>query len=234
MRWILTESGPFPRRLHFDNMNELDVECERLVKLVYYEKFEKDFVPPLDDDALQVLIEQHADIDLYAELPEAVHGQTEFQPGKRPLIRVNSSVSDNEQRRNRLRTTLAHEWFHAVHHRAAWEIRWAHAHARGESDVVVQQTQLPLFACSQETIIEAPENEWAEFQAGYASCAILMPVTSVRTEMARLTSAIFPREQAAVEHIAHTFQVSTQAARWRLAHLRSLTELREHRQLKLW
>jgi hypothetical protein len=57
MRWGTSKSGDFPRRLYFDDMAELDVECERLVKLVFYKRFGTDFEPPLDDDTLQVLIE---------------------------------------------------------------------------------------------------------------------------------------------------------------------------------
>jgi Zn-dependent peptidase ImmA (M78 family) len=215
-------------------MNELDVECERLVKLVYYEKFGNDFEPPLSDDTLQVLVEQHADVDLYAELPESVHGQTEFQRDKRPLIRINASLSLDERRKNRLRTTLAHEWFHAVYHRSAWEIRWAHARVQTEQEVTAAPPQFPLFACSHATILEAPEDEWVEFQAGYASCAILMPATTIRAEMARMTSGELPQQQVAVERIASIFQVSTEAARWRLAHLGVLAELKGRRQLKWW
>lgn len=211
MKWIPDRSGAFPRRLYFETLLELDTECERLLSLVHYDRLDSAFQPPLSDDALQVLIEHHADLDLYADLPEGVEGVTEFRRRARPLIRMNAVLANDPSRRNRLRTGLAHEWFHAVFHRSAWEMRWARAQAKGSAEVI-------RASCHRDTVVGASEREWMEFQAGYASCALLMPRRFART-IADAMRSEGADELAIVERLATTFEVSTQAARWRLSHL---------------
>ncbi|MDC0750007.1 ImmA/IrrE family metallo-endopeptidase [Polyangium mundeleinium] len=227
MRWISCHTGAFPKRLYFENLSELDRECERLLADVYYRKFGKEFTPPLDDDSLQVLVEEYADVDLYATLPRSVEGETEFRPGQRPLVKISESLSSNEQRRNRMRTTIAHEWFHAVYHRYAWELRWARARVRtGQEE--------SGGSCHEDTIIGAPEDNWTEFQAGYASCSILMPRSYVLIEAQRASGDNVPEISSVIAHVAQFFNVSTEAARWRLSHLGILGDLKAKRQLTLW
>jgi hypothetical protein len=178
MRWIETRSGAFPKRLHFDSLGELDDECERLVTYAHYKKFGSDFVSPLSDDALEVLVGDAAEIDLFAELGSREDGVTSFRPGERPNIKISSVLMLDPSRRKRARTTIAHEWFHAIYHRDAWEIRWAQERA-------LERPLSTAGACLQATILEAAEDDWMEFQAGYASCAILMPKSLVQKESER-------------------------------------------------
>jgi len=169
MRWINDRSGRFPKRLYFETLAELDDECERLVDFVHFRRRGTKFGVPLDDDTLQVLVEEYADLDLFANLEPGVEGETEFRPNERPLIRMSAEIANDPRRRNRLRTGLAHEWFHAAFHRTAWEILWARNRRAGDS------IGAPVGKCNRETMIGAADRDWTEFQAGYASCAILMP-----------------------------------------------------------
>jgi hypothetical protein len=219
VKWIPDRTGTFPKRLYFESMAELDAECERLVKYVHYRKYEQRFEPPLSDDALQVLIETNADVDLYAALPDGVEGVTEFRSVGRPLIKMNESLTADPRRQNRTRTGLAHEWFHAVYHRTAWEMRWARERVTG-------QRSGPA-VCHRDTIVGADDRDWMEFQAGYASCALLMPATYLKSEVDALLEMGVSDQDTLVTRVAHAFLVSEDAARWRLGLLGVLQQLRD-------
>jgi len=210
VKWLPDRTGAFPRRLYFDSLSELDDECERLVEFTHYKSFNKKPDLPIADDVLTVLVEQHADLDLYAALPGHLHGVTEFRHGGRPLVQINADVSNTPSRRNRMRTTIAHEWFHAAHHRRLWELRWARDRHQGKD-----QTQRA--ECHGDTIVGAHDRNWIEFQAGYASCAILMPRTSlIRLHRELAVGGDRRREADLVARVASDFEVSDDAARWRL------------------
>lgn len=220
MRWIPDRSGAFPKRLFFESMGELDLECERLVEFIHFRQRGKKFAPPLDDDTLQVLIEHTADLDLFASLDSGIEGETEFRPSAKPLIRMSAEIASDPNRRNRLRTGMAHEWFHAAYHRPAWEILWARQRGRGSTQ--------PLIAkCRRETMIAAPDRDWLEFQAGYASCAILMPKSWLERDVGELLAGDDLGEANFTATIASRYDVSKDAARWRLRQLGVLRHLRE-------
>jgi hypothetical protein len=220
VKWIPDRSGAFPKRLFFESIAELDHECERLVEFVHFRQRGKKFVPPLDDDTLQVLIEHSADVDLFASLERGVEGETEFRPNARPLIRMSEEIANDPSRRNRLRTGMAHEWFHAAYHRPVWEILWARQRRTGTSAPVVAK-------CSRETMIAAPDQNWLEFQAGYASCAILMPRTWLDRSVAELlVSDTDDQVNAVINGVAAEYDVSYEAARWRLRQLGIIRQLK--------
>jgi Zn-dependent peptidase ImmA (M78 family) len=227
MRWFSATSGSFPKRLHFDDLNELDDECERLLIGAYYRRYGGDFEPPLNDDSLEVLIGDVADLDLFAPMARHEDGVTEFRPEGRPLIRINEDLMANPARRRRGRTTLAHEWFHAVYHRDAWEIRWSVERARGASPGTAS-------ACSSENVLGAPEANWMEFQAGYASCAILMPKSWVLRKLEDALSDPRTTEHELMMSVSKLFDVSEEAATWRLRQLKLDARLRGEKQCKLF
>ena len=224
MRWLPDRTGAFPKRLYFESLSEIDDECERLIEFTHHKCFSKKPVLPLADDVLTVLVEQHADLDLYAILPAPLHGVTEFRQGKRPLVQINDDLSSSPTRRNRMRTTVAHEWFHAVHHRRVWELRWARDRIQGKGRA--QRAE-----CRDDTIVGAHDQNWMEFQAGYASCAILMP----RGPVVGLHRGLRVRDDQSregelVARVASAFDVSEDAARWRLRLLHLLPHQQANQQ----
>jgi Zn-dependent peptidase ImmA (M78 family) len=85
----------------------------------------------------------------------------------------------------------------------------------------------------QATILDAAKDDWMEFQAAYASCAILMPKSLVLKESERLLVDPCIQERAIVEHLAALFDVSNEAAKWRVSQLGLLRAVRALRQTKL-
>ena len=229
MKWIPDRSGRFPKRLHFESLDELDLECERMVTYAHFRKWGTKLTIPLTDDALEVMIGEDATLDMYAELEPGVEGETQFRKGQRPLVKMSADIASDPHRRNRLRTGLTHEWFHAVQHRRVWELEWTRKRLKGQAE---DQSAI----CRRSTMLEAAEKDWLEFQAGFASCALLMP----RSAVDHAVDAWFAShrgeesESGLVSYVAELFEVSTQAARWRLRLRGALVRLQNAGQTTLW
>jgi hypothetical protein len=180
---------------------------------------------PIATDDLTVLAEQvTSDFDLGADLSQEgadVEGMTEFLHNAKPRVRIARELSDDPRRENRLRTTVAHELGHVKFHNFQWEQPGlAQPRLFGEVSSSVS------LRCRRENIIGAKEVDWMEWQAGYASGALLMPYTSLRQLVQKfvdthdLPSRSRPdASQHLLTQVQSCFQVSQDAARVRLSQL---------------
>jgi hypothetical protein len=209
--------------------SELDQECERIV-VDFLQHLHGRVGYPISTEDLKILIEEEArDLDQYADLSgygRDVEGVTEFEPGRKPRVRIAALLSEDERRENRLRTTLAHEYGHAKFHAALFDAEplAADLFASGppEPEVVV---------CKRDGIVDAPKVDWMEWQAGHISGAVLMPITAARRAVIGIQErfavfgpALVTSEAGAamIRTIMETFQVSSDAARIRLLRLNVL------------
>jgi hypothetical protein len=229
MQWVRDRTGRFPERPYYQSA-ELDAECERLMTEFLRARHGTVAFPVVTDD-LSVLVEQGgAVLDLYADL--SVHGGdvdgvTDFVPGREPLVRVSRRLSENSRYENRLRTTLTHEFGHVRFHGLLWEARWA------LGDLFAGGGQVALL-CRRGMLVGAPAMDWAEWQAGYVSGALLMPASHLRVvvrgflEREQLFHGPFPVNSRAgqrlVGEVTAAFAVSKDAARVRLLRRGVLTE----------
>jgi IrrE N-terminal-like domain len=181
---------------------------------------------PVSTDDLTRLVERDTDdLDLYADLSSygpAVEGLTGFRGGKKPIVKISADLAGESSRENRLRTTLTHEFGHVHFHAYLWEL---------PQPGVVRSPSGPtanMQVCKRDTILEARQSDWMEWQAGYACGALLMPLTYVRRLVTSYQEAHGVQGCIALnsEHgrglIAETqkaFQVSPEAARVRLLKL---------------
>jgi hypothetical protein len=157
------------QRLYFKT-EVLDARCEGIIKS-FMERRSGGFRLPIPTDELTRLIEEEADdLDLYAQLPDGVEGLTDFFADRRPKVRIAESLYRTRSD-HRLRTTLAHEFGHVNLHAPLWRRNGAAANGRPAE---------PSWTCARETIVDAPENDWMEWQAGYVCGALLMPASAVR------------------------------------------------------
>ena len=214
MKWVRDTTGRLPERPHY-TPDELDRECEALV---HESRRGAAGAYPLSTDDLTVLLEAHtSDLDVYADLSAegpGVEGVTEFAKEGKPRVRISAALSDAPARSHRLRTTLAHELGHVRFHAFLWS-------GAGMSGV----------RCLRDSIARPRSSDWLEWQAGYASGAILMPVTALRRAVSDATGGrpppLYARSDAArrlVRHVARAFDVSQTAARVRLTGAGLLTE----------
>jgi len=226
MKWIPDHSGRFPQRPFFDS-EELDYACEKIITSFLMESY-GEVRYPISTNDLTILVEQHtSELDLYADLANAgsdVEGVTDFLPGRKPSVRISNALQA-PYLENRLRSTLTHELGHVKFHEALWP------HQQMSLFETDHQARSPH--CKRETIISTKQVDWLEWQAGYTSGALLMPITPliqiVRT-LFEQTNTIGPLYadsqlgQQLAQIVKNTFQVSSAAARVRLIQLGHLSE----------
>lgn len=225
--WVRDTTKRFRERPYYQ-AHEIDRECEILVS-GFLHRHRGKIQYPITTDDLTVLIEQHVrDLDLYADLsadgPD-VEGVCRFAVGQKPIIEVAEPLSSNERRANRLRTTLTHELGHAKLHDAVFQTTFAGA------DLFSEQREARV-VCKRDTISDAPQADWMEWQACYASGAYLMPKSALAGlvdpmvgRLGRLPPFHVGEPSAAplIEVVVDAFDVSRDAARIRLLKLGYLT-----------
>ena len=245
MKWVPDRTGRFPQRPHWQPA-ELDAECERI--LMELRTHERSGVYPITTDELTVLIEtQVQDLDLYADLEpegEDLQGVTDFFIGSRPHVRISKTLTEDLRRENRLRTTLTHELGHVRLHGFLVELDTPIPMFESieESPFRVLAVANEKVSCFRGTITDAPERDWMEWQAAYASGALLMPA-SVTLELARQSSSsaslarpIDGTSQASelTRSVQRTFGVSEEAARVRLLKLNLVLPSRTQESMPLF
>lgn len=224
MKWVSDPTGRFPRRPYYEE-GELDRLCEQAISDFLVDRHGKVLLPIPTDD-LTVLIEQDAeDLDLYADLSgegSEAQGVTHFFPSEKPRVKIAREISEQEYRENRLRTTLAHEYWHVKCHAPLYDMEAA------PSLFPELYEQHPALKCHRSSILGAGTTDWLEWQAGYASGALLMPRThldclvrnvQIELEIYGSSGANSPKGLEVIRRVARAFAVSRDAARVRLVQL---------------
>ena len=227
MRYVRDTTGRFSQRPHYQP-EELDRECENIITKFLKDKHGKAEFPVTTDD-LTLLIERDTeDFDSYADLTvygNDVEGVTEFRPGKKPIVRISEDLSNDDRRENRLRTTLTHEYGHVHFHAYLWDFEPPSA------DLLRKNPNANKQICKRDTMLDAIQTDWMEWQAGHACGAILMPVSRLRRVVGAYQEAnnLFgvigtssEHGQALIANVREAFQVSADAARVRLLKLNIL------------
>lgn len=222
MRYVRDNTGRFPQRPHYDP-KELDRLFEQTI--TEFLRGRHGLVEfPISTDDLTVLIEQECeDLDSYADLSEYgahVEGVTEFRRNRKPRVRISQHLGEAENRQNRYRTTLTHEFGHVKLH------GYLFALDEPSTGLLQERARQNVIACKRDTIVGARQTDWMEWQAGYACSALLMPRTAamrVAGEYVRaqgLFGAVSPADghgQALISLFVERFGVSREAARVRLS-----------------
>lgn len=230
VRWIKDSTGRFPERPYF-SQEDLDSLSEEWIVGFLIEMHGKAEFPVSTED-LKVMIECDAsDLDQYADLSEEgeegeeVQGLTLFYPDRKPVVKIAQELSASTYREHRLRTTLTHEFAHVKLHAGLWPF--------DQLRLFPDQEELPGPRCKRPGDIGGYGGDWMEWQAGYVSGAILMPISRV----AGLVQEIFTVPDALggvpstsiqgtdlVGVVGRQFGVSADAARVRLSQLGYLTD----------
>lgn len=228
MKMVRDSTGRFAQRPYY-TAAELDRECEHIVSGFLTARHGQ-FRLPVTTDELSILVEQHdASLDSAVDLSEYgqdVEGMTAFYPDRNPEVSISDRLANDARRENRLRTTLAHEFGHVHFHRYLWAEKFMTGRLfdrRSTENKVI---------CKRDSILDAKDTDWMEWQAGYVSGAILMPVGPIRRFVsdfcgnrglhAAVSLASEPGRQI-VNDVMARFSVSEDAARVRLLKLGLLT-----------
>jgi hypothetical protein len=210
---------------------EIDEECEAVLRSYCGLAAGEAFLLPLSTDVLTNLIEAHAErLDLYADLVAGLEGLTEISAGRRPFVRIHRDLSTTPARMNRLRSTLAHEFYHLYFHAPLYEEAWKQLELFHDTGEKIQ--------CTRAAILGGTQGDWREWQAAYGSGALLSP-SSVLGEIVREHTQLYGHPPYVVQGSAATtlltrvaayFEISEQAAMVRLSQKKLLTTLSGYRQ----
>lgn len=227
MKWVRDSTGRFPQRPYYEAL-ELDYECENLISSFLIEKYGK-IEYPFSTNDLTILIEQKtSELDIYADLSNEgnnVEGMTIFSRNSLPRVLISNFLSTSNNLANRLRTTLTHELGHVIFHNFIWSFEQPSLFKAISDNLTIR--------CNRETILNARDVDWLEWQAGYVSGAFLMPLSSVKdiVRQINLETNTFGKVsvssdigQRTITQIQSVFQVSEDAARVRLLKLDYLQE----------
>jgi hypothetical protein len=192
---------------------------------------------PVTDVERLIEIHLHAELDLYADLPDGVLGLTEFPARGAPKVLIDSALTGARDVEGaavgvvgRWRATLAHEAAHIFLHRYLFDPDMARLTGRSGVD---QPVEGGLMRCLHRDISPAVTEwnsvrrrpDWREVQANRAMAALLMPRRIFRRltlrEMRELGLGSPPVAAHQAESLAATLaehlQVSKQAVGIRLA-----------------
>ena len=114
-------------------------------------------------------LDQYADLSEEGEEDEEVQGLTLFYPDRKPEVRIAQELADADHRENRLRTTLTHEFAHVKLHAGLWPF--------DQPRLFPDEQEAPGPRCKRPGEIGGYGTDWMEWQAGYVSGAVLMPVS---------------------------------------------------------
>jgi len=233
LKLIADNTGRFIDRPFYEPA-ELDVECEKVMSQFLRSVYSKVDYPVSTDD-LTKLIERHVDdFDSYADLTakygEGVEGVTEFRPGKKPIVRIHEILASDDSRENRLRTTLTHELGHVLFH------TWLFDRRSAPSLLPPKPRADDVQVCKRDNLINAPQLDWMEWQAGHACGALLMPVSRVRKVAQEVVArvpppaleSILPNSEygrALILTLCERFQVSRDAAQVRAHRLNLISQI---------
>lgn len=223
--YVPDRTGRFRKR-PFWKEEELDRECETLITAFLRRRHNKVEYPVQTDDLTVMIEEEVESLDPYADLSKHgpdVEGVTIFTPGRKPRVEIASFLSEDERRENRLRTTLTHEYGHVHFHGPLF------AEHQDQMDLFASASVEPdVVRCKRDTMIEAPQVDWMEWQAGYVCGALLMPLSAVRRTLGAIHERLGSSEPVCADSLAgedmiqavvRGFQVSSHAARVRLQRL---------------
>lgn len=222
MRHIADDSGRFAERPHYA-AHELDWMFERIAT----DLLKEGGAPicfPLSTVKLISLIERAVE-QLGEHDSKRFDGATEFLRNGRPRVTVAKKLTRSAKYAAYLRTVLAHEYAHLHLHHHLYELSF------GAATIPGSENRFEVIGCRRKTMTVAATGNWMEWQASYASGALLMPATYVK----QLTAGYLAHEgldspvasdsdhgEVLIDLIVKSFLVCRDAARVRLSALKIL------------
>jgi hypothetical protein len=194
-----------PYRLYYEEAEIEGIMADELHKFGYTRG-------PVDIDAF---LEHHLGlVPRFVPLPPGVQGATEFWPDGTAEVKISATLSERADTEpgaeHLLRTTMAHEAAHALLHRILF-LQQSEALFGG------QPSRQEL--CRDVRFTTRYAGEWWEWQANRGMAALLLPKSAVAAVVHRL--GITADERTVHAELAHVFNVSRQAAGYRLQQLQA-------------
>lgn len=212
MYWSTDPTGRFKRRPVY-SYKDMDWLAESHIRS-FFKNLRRGYPYPISTDDLTVYLEHRAsDLDLYHDFSsESIEGETVFEPGRKPRVRISRRLTMDPRREHRLRFTLAHETAHAVLHSPLYNQE--NLTERTEREQSCENAGVP-----------AESTNWMESQAGYYASATLIPGPALHHELLMFQDfdllqgpleAESPRAAEFTRYVASKFNTSLACAHIRL------------------
>lgn len=134
------------------------------------------------------------------------------------IIIDNSLLEDNQE--HRFRFTMAHECGHSVLHSTYY------CYNPNQMTFLEGNSKEPMVQCRDSCISARTkprrswsDSDWMEWQANYFASVVLMPAQSIKNFKFSRVEDDIPNEIAMIQKVAQTYNVSPQAAKYRLEEL---------------
>lgn len=134
---------------------------------------------------IECFVDRHLKVGLeqYAPLEPTVLGETRFEPGKKPRISINKSLTElaidaqgpPAWLRSKWRMTMAHEATHVMLHRCLYASVPNQGMLFGDDDGPSCEGQDCKYQCLQRNLETTKGSDWQEVQANKGMAALLMP-----------------------------------------------------------
>ena len=219
----------------YKSEKEIDWECEEIWRNYLSLSPEESLPVPLSTDLLTGMIEAYAErLDLFADMEAHIEGATDIPTEGLSSVRINRHLSMAPHLANRLRNTLAHEFYHLFLHAPLYQEKWK------QGDLFCNSGERII--CTRETILEGKRVDWREWQAAYGAGALLVPASVLQQLVRNFAHSYEPppyvvgSQEGAfmVSLVASRFAVSQEAAKVRLLQKGFLTLLPDRQQFSLF
>jgi len=228
MRWVWDHTHRFRMRPDY-SAEEINQQCETIVCNCSRKKY-GDVVFPLRTDDLRELLETETEsLDLCADLSNE-SGETEllaeFRHGHRPVVRITPGLVQEANLENRLRAALAHAYGHVRLHDFLFQTEEGSWLSFFDD---YPGSSLRIHRCHRDAIAPLKDEDWMEWQAGYACGALLMPIGPLLALVRQFRhdrdldhAALSERSldgATLIHEVAERFQTSWRSSRVRLIQL---------------
>lgn len=147
--------------------------------------------------------------------------QADYMHADARTVLIDNSLLEESQE-HRYRYTMAHEGGHDILHGAYY------AYNPNQISIFDVGDALPMVQCRINSFSASgskawTDEDWMEWQANYFSAAFLMPASMVRKAIANVkVKQPMLKEMAMVQKVSKTFNVSPEAAKYRLEELKCI------------
>lgn len=156
--------------------DELDQQCDAVVGDFLRSEYGEIAFPLRTDDLRDLLERETESLDLRADSANEgseVEVLTEFRRGRKPVVRIAPRLVQEPNLENRLRAACSHEYGHVRLHDFLFqteEVSWLSLF----EDLPGSHPR--IHRCLRHSIAPLRDEDWMEWQAGYACGALLMPI----------------------------------------------------------
>ncbi len=174
MQWVWDQTHRFRMRPDY-GAEELDRQFETRVSAFLEREYGEATFPIRTSDLHRLLEKDAGLVDLRTDFGDErgeVEALVEFRRGRKPVVRITPRLSQERNLDNELRVALGHAYGHIVLHDFVFQSEegaWLSLFGQ------LPEPPLTIHRCRTNSLMPLGDEDWMEWQAGYACGALLIP-----------------------------------------------------------